>query len=1023
MRISKNQGCILLFIALVPAALGSSVGLWIPSPLRLLLTFLWVTAPMGDFVLRAGHGRIPWTIRRPMACLLGWCIASVLALLLACIGANWLVFGILLGLGNAAVILFEKEGRTADSQRIHAGFSALSVFLLLLTVIALLYVLNMGGFMAQDGRYHIGYMLEVIQRGGPGTAHPFLDGGDYDPRYSVSSYHSVLAFLSVFAKVPHDEVWFYLPAFWVILAVGGWRFFGLRVFESRPVGDLCASFFLLLSLVGYPGGPGFHELRTLAYPGGMALHILFPALIAWSWNGMRFRWAQVVILLILAITLATTHVFYLLLAVLVLCSGFLGFLIMGADRSRLRFMGIEVGIILLSAAPAILWGMIHFKGIENSAFLFDIESGIPNDYAGHILLTGGNLFILKPIRWLTLTGLNACPTGAPAIALILFVLFWTKIPREPRAFFAGVLVVVITLMSVPPLFVLVTGIITLYKSFRLFQALPVIPLLAAGTLALSDWIVHIQWKNSRHHGVTRKVAAHAEPITPTLPLPSHGERLSPNIAGDTDLQASPPKIGGDTEGVDLLPSPSWLSVVVCLALFVIAVPTCRTRLLEVYGTWKSVKPWWIEPYRDFTDPITFPALKEIASRGYGGTVLAEPQPAMAYSALFGGKVVAIPSFHASPSAADIPERLDTVDAFMRGWLAPQEAIRKLQQYRVGMAFFRWSHLSPLGEAVLASCMEEEIIIPRLEQSSPSPIPHPPSAIPDPQSAFALFHRPDTGYKNPTPVFVDMAIKDGQSYRLNRNGEIWGPSNEIVVSVASGLLEDTAERVAGKSGTNETDGTNEREEFEEDAAERFLSTPEGWLIATRAGRLLREDGTRIDLSDVEKKKWEKPIGILPSPDRKNILLLGSNGCWWKTRDGTLEDILPDWRTAPLCSAWRDPRGGILSLNIHGGVLSFGKTFLSEKGFSQVQAQWGARAGSLDMATDLALDPSGSCLYLLTRTGDVYRCVPGSPPAIFWRVDQPAQSIWLAMECHGNDMLLMDCAGYILRIPLSNGSTAG
>ena len=243
----------------------------------------------------------------------------------------------------------------------------------------------------------------------------------------------------------------------------------------------------------------------------------------------------------------------------------------------------------------------------------------------------------------------------------------------------------------------------------------------------------------------------------------------------------------------------------------------------------------------------------------------------------------------------------------------------------------------------------------------------------------------------------MANKDGQPYRLNRNGEIWEPSDEIVVSVASQL--------------------------EQDAAERFLSTPEGWLIATRAGCLLREDGTRIDLSPVEKKKWEKPIGILPSPDRKNILLLGSNGCWWKTKDGTSQDTLPDWRITPLCRACRDPRGGILSLNIHGGVLSFGKTFLSEKGFSQVQAQWGAEAGSLDMATDLALDPSGSCLYLLTRTGDVYRCVPGSPPTIFWRVDQPARSIWLAMECHENDMLLMDCTGYVLRIPLSNGSAAG
>ncbi|HQO34222.1 MAG TPA: hypothetical protein PLG59_06145 [bacterium] len=964
MWINGRQVSSLLFIAAVPAVLGSPLGVWIPGPLRLLLALLWVAAPMGDFILRKGDSTIPSTIRWPMACLLGWCIASVLALLLSCIGANWLVFGILLGLGNALVVLLPIEETSEAAEPNDRRMSGLTILLLILTIVALVYLLRIGAFMAEDGRFHIGYILEVIQRGGPGMAHPFLDGGDYDPRYSVSSYHSVLAFLSVFAKVPHDEVWFYIPALWVVLAVGGWRFFGLRVFQSRSVGDLCASFFLLLSLAGFPGGPGFHELRTLAYPGGMALHILFPAVIAWSWNGTRFRWGQAVILLILAATLATTHVFYLLLAVLVLCSGFLGFLIMGADRSRLRFMGVEVGIILLSAAPAILWGMIHFKGIQNPAFLFDIESGIPYDYAGHILPIGGNWFILKPVRWLTLTGLNACPTGAPAIALVLFVLFWTKIPRDPRAFFAGVVAVLIALMSIPPLFVLVTGIITLYKSFRLFQALPVIPLLAVGTLASSDWILHIRRKNLR--------------------LPSLGEGSGVDFS---------PRIGGDTEEVEH----ARLPIVICLALFVIAVPTCHTRLLTVYETWKSVKPWWIEPYRDFNDPVTFPALKEIASRGYGGTVLAEPQPAMAYSALFGGKVVAIPNFHASPSAADMPERLDTVDAFVAGWLTPQEAIRNLQRYRVGMAFFRWSRLSPLGEAVLTSCMEHEIIIPPLQPSSQSAIPNPQSAIPNPQSAFALFHQPDAGYKNPVPVFVDLEMKDGQPYRLLQNGEIWGPSNEIVVSLAS--------------------------QFEGDAAERFLSIPQGWLIATRSGQLLREDGTRIDLAPVEQGKWEKPIGILPSADSKGILLLGSNGCWWKTKENTAEGALPDMGTAELCRACRDPRGGILSLNVHGGVLSFGKTFLSDKEPPRIQAQWGADAGSIDMATDMALDPSGSCLYLLTRTGDVYRYIPGSPLAIFRRMDQPTRTIWLAMECHENDMLLMDWTGHVLRIPLSNGNAAG
>ncbi|HPA47387.1 MAG TPA: hypothetical protein PK395_16595, partial [bacterium] len=73
MWINGRQVSSLLFIAAVPAVLGSPLGVWIPGPLRLLLALLWVAAPMGDFILRKGDSTIPSTIRWPMACLLGWC--------------------------------------------------------------------------------------------------------------------------------------------------------------------------------------------------------------------------------------------------------------------------------------------------------------------------------------------------------------------------------------------------------------------------------------------------------------------------------------------------------------------------------------------------------------------------------------------------------------------------------------------------------------------------------------------------------------------------------------------------------------------------------------------------------------------------------------------------------------------------------------------------------------------------------------------------------------------------------------
>ncbi|MFH1742215.1 MAG: hypothetical protein ABIH23_24690 [bacterium] len=980
-----------------PGLFCSPFALILPVPCRFLLGFLWITVPTGQFLFgRLGEEWLPRSIRWPAICLLGWCAASVLTLLTILVGGSWLflgaliggcgLLGILLSGGRPSQISEDGHGsqppphlplrpfdrlRTAQAQdnaqslepetdsqpppslpqslgegsACAVNLDARRILLVGLTVVALVYALRVGGFMAQDGRYHLGYILEVQNRQGPGMAHPFLDSDEIDPRYSVSSYHSLLAFLAVFSRIQHVDVWFYLPCVWLLLGVGIWRLFGIRVFSSRPLGETCAVFFVLLALFGFTGeSAGFQELRTLAYPGGLAFHVLLPALIAWSWRRGSSRIWSVVLISLIALTSAATHLYYCLLALLSLYAGGLGLTVFAGDRRRLKRIAVSAVVASLAASPILIWGWLHYEGAKNPAFVFDIPLNVPHDYRRHVLPVGNELYILRPEVWLFLTGLNAYISNAPLLGIIFLLFFWTKTNKESRAFFAGVVVVPIVLMIFPPLFVWITRTITLYKSFRLFQVLPVIPLLAIGVQGISTWVVLLR-------------------------------RKSP----------------GQNSGTGSHP---WLPVFTCLAVFAVAVPDLQMRTQLLVSGWTGVEPWGRQPYRDFTDPLTFPAYQEIACKGYRGTILAQPHAAFAYAALFGGRVVAIPDFHAAPTSEDISERIETVGAICAGWDNVQDLQRAIRKYEIGMAFCRWSQLAPLGEAALSACMEREILIPgNLQEQSASQTQFF-SQRRDYSTAYVVFHRTTDAPCNPAAVFVDLEIRQGEPYRLRRDGTIWGPSGQIVASVASSLSDD--------------------------AAERFKYADDRWFVAARSGRLVTSDGKELHLvlsAPTSKKPFERPVAVFESDPPGDWLVLGEEGAWWASESfDTERNPLPAW--GAVRGACRDPRGGILSVTRYGTVNAFGDTLLSEGTPLPDPAGW--NSAGIDMVTDLALDPSGTSLYLLTRVGDIYRILPGAGMEQVYKTQNPDSSIWLALAAGEDYLLAMDWRGDIVRVPISSRS---
>lgn len=941
----RDPRCLLLMILILgaPGLLCSPFAQYIPVPLRLLLGFLWITVPIGEFLMgRLEDVSLPSPARWSVACLLGWCAACFITLVTIVLGGSWLILGCLIGLCSLIGALWPKRsilmpGQVKD-KNVPAG---LSLLLAVLTALSLAYVLRMGGFMAQDGSYHLAYLLDVLDRDGPGPAHPFLDSTEFDPRYPLSSYHCLLSFLSVLCHLPHVDVWFYLPGLWLLPAIGGWCLFGTRVFQSRSCGEMCAIFFVLLALMGITERSlGFHELRTLVYPGGFSLHILLPALIAWSWNlSTRRPWSILPVALI-ALTLATTQLFYFVLSLLVLSSGLVGLTLLARRGGRLKAVAISTVVTVLVASPILLWAWSRYEGVVNPVFLFDPHSKAPHDYLTHLLRTGGGTFILHPKTWLKLIGLNAYATNAPFLALVCLMAFWTRIDREIRAFLAGAVCILISLMSIPPLFVWVTQTMTLYKSFRLFQALPVIPLLAIGAHGASEWVVLLRRK----------------------------------------------ALGNRSVGASI----SWVPVFVCLALFWIAVPDCISRAGLLQRGWDSVHSWWREPRRDL-DQLRFQAMHEVAAKDYAGAVLADPFDALAYGGLFGGKVLAIPDFHAAPTSRDIRERINTVDAIRSGWLSSEELRESLDRHQIGVAFFQWSQLSPLGQATLSACLERETIVPPRRPRHPRSQGQPLQSEDDYRRAYTVFHSTADTSTHPGSVFVDLEIKDNNPYRLGRDGTIRGPAGVIVASV-----------------TPFVNG---------DPAERFKYWKDQWIVATRSGRLVTLNGEEISLHTWRQapgKKRERPTAVLLSQDRESLLVLGSRGSWWATnppKPGHFSQV-PVWRTEVLRGACRDPRGGILLLSAFGGVHSLGEALP----MPQERPNWGNGGGSVDMATDLALDPSGTCLYLLTRVGEIYRLARGTPVEKYRVSDRPDSSVWLSLAVREDCLVAMDWQGRVSRIPL-------
>jgi hypothetical protein len=737
-------------------------------------------------------------------------------------------------------------------------------------------------------------------------------------------------------------VWFYLPSFWLLLAIGGWQLFGVRLFQSRAVGEMCAIFFVLLALVGSANRRlEFHELRTLVYPGGFGLHVLVPALIAWSWNLSTCRVWSVLPVVLIALTLVTTQLFYFVLGLLILGSGLAGLAILARRSEPIKAVGISTGVTFFAACPMLAWVGLQYGGVENPVFLFDPRSTAPHDYLRHILRTGEGAFILHPKTWLSLTGLNAYATNAPFMALASLLILWTRIERATRAFLVGTVCILIAFISVPPLFAWLTQTMTLYKSFRLFQAFPVIPLLAIGAHGVSEWVVLLRRK----------------------------------------------ALGGRSGG----PSISLVRVFVCLSLFWIAVPDSFSRVGLLQRGWDSVHSWWREPRRDM-DRLRFQAFNEIAAKGYPGTILADPYDALAYVALFGGKVIAIPDFHAPPTSRDIKVRIDTVERVRSGWLSSAELRESLDEFRVGMVFFRWAHLSPLGEATLSTCLERETIIPQRREREPQPEGNLLQSEGDYRSAYAVFHCAAGTKGHSGSPFVDVEIEGNETYALRRDGTIWGPSGEIVASVTAFL--------AG------------------DAAERFKRWQGQWIVATRSKRLITQNGEDLALHTWRQapgRRSERSIAIVLSQDQKNVLVLGSRGSWWATsspENGHFRDA-PVWDNELLRGACRDPRGGILLLSAYGGVYSLGETLTLPGG----RPNWGKGDSNVEMATDLTLDPSGTCLYLLTRVGEIYALTPEKPVKHFWVSDKTDPSIWLSLAVQEDYLVAMDWQSRVSRIAIT------
>ncbi len=932
-----------LFVG-VPLFLLTPLAGLVPVPGRLLLGFIWLALPIGCFLAGQVNFRHKFSLKTPsdwgVAGLLGWSSVSVLMLIGMLLPLGWLGIGILFALGNAACIWGLRSVRNKERESLTPEAKRLSVLVFIVTVLALAYLARMGGFMSQDGYYHLAYIKELVERGWPGSAHPFLSSTEFDPRYAVSSYHNLLAFVAVFCGVSHLDVWFYLPCIWVILGVGVWILFGEEILGSRSRGYLCAVFFVLLALLGSPvkRSLGFHELRTLAYPGGYALHVLIPALCVVSWTAERRSLRTLVLAAAVALTLASTHLFYCLLGLFVLAAGWCGVAVLPGNREKAWSLGLSLVVAGAVSFPLFAWGWIHYSGVENPVFRFDPASTAPHDYKTHLLRTGAESFILHPKTWLTRTGLNAYVTNAPAIGLLFLVLFWRKIPKEPRAFFAGIVAILLFVVSVPPLFVVVTDKITIYKSFRLYQVLPVVPLLAVGVGGLRDWALRFR-----------------------------------------------SKVAGQSEGKSASP---WLAAGMCLVLTWIAVPDLflRVRLLE--SGWESVHSWWQEPRRDISR-VRFNAIRRLGGLHESGTLLADPFDSMAYAAFYGGKVVAIPDYHASPTSTDIDERLDMVNAVRTGWFNTCELSECLSRYEVGSVLVAADRLSPVAEAALSMVFEDQFKIPVNPDSPVKSVAEIQHWDDNYLRGYSVFVRRRRFEDFPEPVFIDVALVDEQVLRLQRDGVLWGASNEIVTSVKSFLSNDTTERFARWQGD--------------------------WVFATRSRRLIRENGSEIPLHswrEAPGRGEERPIAIIESQDGQDLFLFGSRGSVWSTRPerGEHFDTAPAWGRELIRGACRDPKGGIFLLGAYGGIHVLGDVMR----LPADRPSWGTDEEHIDMTSDLALDSEDGSLYLLTRTGEVFRLhsQSGSGPRVESQTVEP--SIWLAIVCNRDSVVAMDYRGRTSRL---------
>jgi len=933
----RRRFCALLLLG-VPVLLLTPLAALVPVPLRILSGVLWLSLPCGLLLaerMMAQPSALPRFTHLAVAMLLGWCGASLLVLLAALLGLGWTVTGFMIALVQLASIWGLSPQDDRDCPAPPPETKRLSIFVGIVTVLALAYLARMGGFMSQDAYYHLAYVKELLDNGGPGSAHPFLDSTEFDPRYAISSFHSLLGFLTVFCGVSHLDVWFYLPCFWLLVGVGVWKMFGTVVLGSESRGDLCAAFFVLLALVGSPVSRslGFHELRTLAYPGGCALHALIPALVVFAWEDRtRHRWRIAGIALI-ALTLASTHLFYCLLGLFILGCGFVGLTAFSREPRRMWAVGLSLSIAVVVSLPVFAWGWLHYSGVQNPVFEFDPSSSAPHDYRNHLLRFERGAFILHPKTWLTRTGLNAYRTNAPAVALLCLVFFWRKIQRDVLAFFLGIVLLFLFIVSFPPAFAAVTGTITIYKSFRLYQVLPVIPLLAIGADGLSGWALRLRSKVARQ-----------------------------------------PR--------ESISSP-WLPAGICLALIWISVPDLFSRVRLLEQSWDSVHSWWREPRRDISR-LRYEAIHRSASFHDRGTVLADPFDSMAYAAFHGGKVVAVPDYHASPTSTDIGERLDAVEAVRTGWYSTGEALECLSKYDVGLVLFPASTLSPTGEAVLSEVFGEEM---RIAQSPGKPV-KPKNLIShgetDYQAGYSLFVDRSLSQGPLDCVFIDLQVVDGEPIKLRRDGTLWSGSGEQVASVKRFLPGDTSER--------------------------FARWQDGWVFATRSKRLIRQDGEEITLYDWVRapgREEERPVAIIESQDKQDLLLFGSRGSLWATRpeSGSQFDGAPVWGKELIRSACRDRQGGIFLLGAFGDIHVLGRTMPLPK----ERPNWGSGSGYLDRATDVALDSDGGCLYLLTRVGEVFRLHPEDGVSSRIVSQDTNKSVWVALVCDEDQIVVMDHRG--------------